>query len=93
MDARIRAGSCFASRPGSPKEECGVFGIFNHAESSHLAYLGLYALQHRGQESAGIVTADDGEPKSHKGMGLVADTFNSSTLKALSGYAALGHVR
>ena len=94
LDPRIGPGSWVkASRPDHPKEECGVFGIFNHAEASHLTYLGLYALQHRGQESAGIVTADGGEPKSHKGMGLVADTFNANTLKALSGYAALGHVR
>ncbi len=81
------------SRPDVPKEECGVFGIFNHAEASHLAYLGLYALQHRGEESAGMVTTNGGEPKSHKGMGLVADTFTPDTLRALSGKAALGHVR
>jgi amidophosphoribosyltransferase len=76
-----------------PKEECGVFGIFDHPEASHLTYLGLYALQHRGQESAGIVTCDEGEPKSHKGMGLVADVFDQNTLKALSGKSAVGHVR
>jgi amidophosphoribosyltransferase len=76
-----------------PKEECGVFGIFGHPDSSNLAYLGLYALQHRGQESAGIVTAGQGEPKIHKGMGLVADIFDWSKLKALSGDAAVGHVR
>ena len=76
-----------------PKEECGVFGIFDHPEASHLTYLGLYALQHRGQESAGIVTCDQGEPKSHTGMGLVADVFNQGTLTALSGDSAVGHVR
>lgn len=76
-----------------PREECGVFGIFGHPEASHLAYLGLYALQHRGQESAGIVTCEQSEPKSHKGMGLVADVFNEPTLKALSGDSAVGHVR
>jgi amidophosphoribosyltransferase len=76
-----------------PREECGVFGIFKHAEASSLTYLGLYALQHRGQESAGIVTAEGGKAKSHKGMGLVADTFSPSTLKALSGDSAVGHVR
>jgi amidophosphoribosyltransferase len=76
-----------------PREECGVFGIFGHREASNLTYLGLYALQHRGQESAGIVTSDRGEPKSHKGMGLVADTFDRTKLKALSGDAAVGHVR
>ncbi len=78
---------------GQPREECGVFGIFGHPDASNLTYLGLYALQHRGQESAGIVTADGGEPKSHKGMGLVADIFDRSKLKALSGNAAVGHVR
>jgi amidophosphoribosyltransferase len=94
FDQRIEPGSWVkTSLSDYPKEECGVFGIFNHAEASSLTYLGLYALQHRGQESAGIVTADGGEPKSHKGMGLVADTFNSNTLKALSGDAAVGHVR
>jgi amidophosphoribosyltransferase len=76
-----------------PKEECGVFGIFDHPEAAHSAYLGLYALQHRGQESAGIITRDRGEPKSHRGMGLVADVFNPSTLRALSGDSAVGHVR
>jgi amidophosphoribosyltransferase len=76
-----------------PREECGVFGIFDHPEASHLTYLGLYALQHRGQESAGIVTNDEGEPKSHKGMGLVADVFNKNTLRALAGDSAVGHVR
>ncbi|KPK93582.1 MAG: amidophosphoribosyltransferase [Deltaproteobacteria bacterium SM23_61] len=76
-----------------PREECGIFGIFDHSEASHLTYLGLYALQHRGQESAGIVTCDEGEPKSHRGMGLVADAFTPNTLRALSGYSAIGHVR
>lgn len=76
-----------------PKEECGVFGIIGHPEASTLTYLGLYALQHRGQESAGIVAYDRGEPKSHKGMGLVSDTFDPEKLKALSGSSAVGHVR
>jgi len=77
----------------SPKEECGIFGIFDHPEASHLTYLGLYSLQHRGQESAGIVTCDEGEPHTHKGMGLVADVFDRNTLKALGGNSAVGHVR
>ena len=76
-----------------PREECGVFGIYGHPEASTLTYLGLYALQHRGQESAGIVTSGCGEPKSHRGMGLVADTFDRSNLQALSGDVAVGHVR
>lgn len=78
---------------GQPKEECGIFGIFGHPEASHLTYLGLYALQHRGQESAGIVTGDHGEPKVHKGMGLVPDVFDKNKLAALSGDRAVGHVR
>jgi amidophosphoribosyltransferase len=81
------------SRIDSPKEECGIFGIFDHPEASHLTYLGLYSLQHRGQESTGIVTCDEGESKTHKGMGLVADIFDKNTLKALSGNSAIGHVR
>jgi amidophosphoribosyltransferase len=76
-----------------PKEECGIFGIFDHPEASHLTYLGLYSLQHRGQESAGIVTCDEGESKTHKGMGLVADIFDRNTLNALCGNSAIGHVR
>jgi amidophosphoribosyltransferase len=76
-----------------PREECGVFGIFDHPEASHLTYLGLYALQHRGQESAGIVTCEEGESKIHKGMGLVGDVFDPQILKELSGDSAVGHVR
>ncbi len=76
-----------------PREECGIFGIFGHPEASYLTFLGLYSLQHRGQESAGIVCAEKGEPKSHKGMGLVADVFKEEILRALSGTAAIGHVR
>jgi amidophosphoribosyltransferase len=76
-----------------PREECGIFGIWGHPEASYLTFLGLYSLQHRGQESAGIVCAENGEPKSHKGMGLVAEVFNEEIIKALSGTAAIGHVR
>lgn len=80
------------------KDECGVFGIWNHPESAKLTYLGLYAMQHRGQESAGIVTLDvgaDQKPihKIHKALGLVSDVFNEFNLKNLSGNAAIGHVR
>src|SRR5512135_729759 len=82
-----------SASPFQPKEECGVFGIFNHPDVASLTYLGLYALQHRGQESAGIVTCHEAEPKSHRGMGLVADTFDQAKLQALSGTAAVGHVR
>jgi amidophosphoribosyltransferase len=79
--------------PFYPKHYCGVFGVYGHPNAAELTYYGLYALQHRGQESAGIVTCDDGEPKTHKGMGLVADVFDNNTLKALSGNSAVGHVR
>lgn len=75
------------------KDECGVFGIYNHPEASNLAYLGLYALQHRGQESAGIISSDGKTLHSHKAMGLVADIFKQDVLKKLPGRAAIGHVR
>src|SRR6185369_6217903 len=77
-----------------PEEECGVFGVFNHQEASNLTYLGLYALQHRGQESCGIVSSDGMNLHSHKSMGLVADVFgNQEIFKSLPGNAAIGHVR
>jgi amidophosphoribosyltransferase len=77
-----------------PEEECGIFGIFNHPEAANLTYLGLYALQHRGQESCGIVSSDGAYLHSHKSMGLVADVFgNQDIFKNLPGGAAIGHVR
>ncbi|WP_085815107.1 amidophosphoribosyltransferase [Geoanaerobacter pelophilus] len=77
-----------------PEEECGIFGVFNHPEASNLTYLGLYALQHRGQESCGIVSSDGNNLHSHKSMGLVADVFgNQEIFKSLPGKAAIGHVR
>lgn len=81
------------------KEECGVFGIWNHPEASRLTYLGLYAMQHRGQEAAGIVTLNTDsageEPRHliHKNVGLVADVFCEADLQKLKGKTALGHVR
>ena len=74
-------------------DECGVVGVYGDADASKLAYLGLYALQHRGQESAGIVSANGGDLHPHKGMGLVADIFGPEELKLLPGTAALGHTR
>jgi len=74
-------------------DECGVFGIWNHGEAANLAYLGLYALQHRGQESAGIVSVHEGKMCVERGMGMVADVFNRSRLKKLKGDRAIGHVR
>lgn len=72
---------------------CGIVGIFGHPEASHLAYLGLYALQHRGQESAGIVSADRDVFHRRAGMGQVADGFSREVLDGLRGTAAIGHVR
>ena len=77
----------------SLKEECGVFGIYGHPEASNLTYLGLYSLQHRGQESAGIVTADGYVLHAHRQMGLVTDVFNEEIIKKLKGKNAIGHVR
>lgn len=75
------------------REECGVFGIFGHPEASNITYLGLHALQHRGQESAGIVTCDDGLLFEHKEMGLVSDIFTENVISKLQGNSAIGHVR
>ncbi len=74
-------------------DECGIVGVYNHPEASNIAYLGLYALQHRGQESAGIVSSDGKKLYSHKEMGLVADIFTGGILKKLPGKNAIGHVR
>jgi amidophosphoribosyltransferase len=75
------------------KDECGVFGIFGHPEAANLTYLGLYALQHRGQESAGIAVSDGGQVRIAREMGYVADVFDSATLGHLPGRLAIGHVR
>jgi amidophosphoribosyltransferase len=75
------------------KEECAVFGIWNHPEASRLAYLGLYALQHRGQEATGIVSVFEGEHRLHKDHGLVAEVFTEDVLDTLKGRAAIGHNR
>jgi len=74
-------------------EECGVFGVHGHPEAANLAYLGLYALQHRGQESAGIVSSNGKSLIAHRGMGLVADIFNTEILSRLEGTSAIGHNR
>jgi amidophosphoribosyltransferase len=74
-------------------DQCGVVGIHGHPEASNIAYLALYALQHRGQESCGIVTMDGGEQRVHRAMGLVADVFSEKKLKKLTGRNAVGHVR
>ncbi|MBI5468965.1 MAG: amidophosphoribosyltransferase [Deltaproteobacteria bacterium] len=74
-------------------DECGVFGIYGHPEAANLTYLGLYSLQHRGQESSGIVSSDGVHLYSHKGMGLVADVFKEADISRLHGGSAIGHVR
>jgi amidophosphoribosyltransferase len=75
------------------KDECGVFGIFGNPEAANLTYLGLYALQHRGQESAGIVTADGARMLASRAMGHVADAFDAAALAGLPGHLAIGHTR
>jgi len=81
------------SRVDKFREECGVVAIHSHAEAEKLAYLGLHALQHRGQESAGIVTSDGLTLRPHKAMGLVADIFTEEVLGRLRGTLAIGHTR
>jgi amidophosphoribosyltransferase len=80
-------------RNDSFKDECGVFGIFGHTEAANLTYLGLYALQHRGQESAGITASDGEHVRIVRDMGYVADIFDGDTLSHLKGSLAIGHVR
>ena len=77
------------------KDECGVFGVFSNGsiEAAPLTYYGLYAIQHRGQESAGIVVSDGEQLKIHKSMGLVSEVFNEEIINNLKGYSAIGHVR
>ena len=74
-------------------DECGVVAIYGHPEAAKLAYLGLYALQHRGQESAGICTNDGTQLHCHKSMGHVAEIFTSEVLARLPGSLAIGHTR
>ncbi len=76
-----------------PTHECGVCGIYNHQDSAKLTYFGLYALQHRGQESAGIVTSDGTKVTMFKNMGLVPEVFSESTIQSLKGHLSIGHVR
>ena len=74
-------------------DQCGVFGVFGHGEAANITYLGLHALQHRGQESAGIVTTDGEQLYAHRAMGLVQDAFTQDQLERLPGRVAIGHVR
>ena len=76
-----------------PREHCGIFGIYGHPEAARLTFFGLYALQHRGQESCGIVAGDGYRVSQHRGMGLVSEVFDSRGKEALPGHLAIGHVR
>jgi amidophosphoribosyltransferase len=76
-----------------PREACGVFGVFGHKDAAKLTYFGLYALQHRGQESTGIVSSTGKSIYEHKGMGLVPEVFNEINVNMLYGHIAIGHVR
>ncbi|MDH3347655.1 MAG: amidophosphoribosyltransferase [Desulfobulbaceae bacterium] len=78
---------------GKPKHECGICGIYGHEDAAKLTYFGLYALQHRGQESAGIVSSDGNHATIYKNMGLVSEVFSEQNLQKLSGHLAVGHVR
>src|SRR5207247_10873943 len=71
----------------------GIFGIANHSDASQMTYLGLYALQHRGQESTGISSSDGGQVYTHKSMGYVADVFSEDVITKLKGLNAIGHTR
>ena len=74
-------------------EECGVFGVYNHPDAPSLAYFGLHALQHRGQEGAGIAVSNGSTVSCRKGHGLVTEVFSSDELEQLSGCNSIGHVR
>jgi amidophosphoribosyltransferase len=79
--------------PGRPREHCGIFGIYGHPDAARLTYFGLYSLQHRGQESCGIVSADGCRVWQQRGLGLVSEVFDSRVLDQLPGHLAIGHVR
>ena len=79
--------------PDKFREECAVMGVYGHPEAANMVYLGLYALQHRGQESSGIVSSDGKNLISHRQMGLVADVFKEDVIKRLEGSSAIGHNR
>ncbi|GBF39925.1 amidophosphoribosyltransferase [Leptospira johnsonii] len=80
-------------RDDKPKEECAIFGIFNSQEAANFTYLGLYSMQHRGQESSGIVSSDGEHLYRYAGMGLVANIFTEGKIRELTGTAAIGHNR
>ncbi len=89
-----KTNSCCSKPPFHDiHEECGIFGVFGHPEAANLTYLGLYALQHRGQEGAGICSSDGKTLHLEKSMGLISDIFNEKRLKRLPGDSAIGHNR
>src|SRR5436305_10954551 len=93
MNLPLKPGPGLSDRDG-PRDECGVFGVYAPgSDVARLAYFGLYALQHRGQESAGIATAEDGHIMAVRDLGLVSQVFDEGKLRALSGQSAVGHVR
>src|SRR4028119_2010722 len=93
-DYPIQSDDGLAQRPDKPEEACGVFGVYAPGENvAKLTYFGLYALQHRGQESAGIATFDGEQVHLHKDMGLVSQVFNEVILDNLPGDMAVGHTR
>ncbi len=89
----FQSGTELRTHDSELKDKCGVFGVFNHPDAAYLAYLGLYALQHRGEESAGIVVSDGKKMCSHRDMGHVQDVFHGAVLDRLKGDRAIGHVR
>ena len=85
---------CVNPDDDTPKEACGVFGVYAPEQAvSHLTYLGLYALQHRGQEAAGMAVSDGSTVTVVKDTGLVSNAFDDRTLAALTGHLAIGHTR
>ncbi len=84
---------CLMPDASIPRHECGVFAIYGHPEAARVSFFGLFALQHRGQESAGIVSSDGCDIWDHRGMGLVSEVFREDNLSKLKGHLAIGHVR
>lgn len=85
--------NCLLPDSFHPRHECGVFAIYGHPEAARVTFFGLFALQHRGQESAGIVSSDGCDVWNHRGMGLVSEVFREDNLSKMKGSLAIGHVR
>src|ERR1700704_4202459 len=92
-ERKVQAGDEVTNLQYDLDDHCGVVGVFGHEEAAKLAYLGLYALQHRGQESAGIVSSDGSELHAHRAMGEVEEIFTPPVLTNLPGNLAIGHTR